>query len=325
MMTQPWLSVIIPTYNGAEYLPFALDSIIEQSDNAIECIAVDDCSTDATLSILNAYKSRHPLQIIKREKQGNWVANTNFALSLAKGQYVCFLHQDDLWFKDRLRVMRQVINQFPGVDFFLHASNFINVDGDNLGLWQCPLPSFPEVIKSEIMLERLLIQNFISIPAPIFRLNTALRVGGLDETAWYTADWDFWLKIAACSDTLYYPKPLSAFRIHPNSQTIVRSSYLIDFRGQLERVATKHLALWEAPEYKKKEVRKIADFSIQMNSALAGALHGTKPSLVKLLTAFLSLGPSGWHRYFRDSRILERMSARLKAGPTNLSKTQSNR
>ena len=323
-MIQPWLSVVIPTYNGAANLPFTLDSISEQSDSSIECIAVDDGSTDTTLSILDAYKSKLPLQIIKRERQGNWVANSNFALSIARGQFACFLHQDDLWLKDRLRTMKRIINQFPSVDFFLHASQFVNMGGSYLGLWKCPLPHFPQVIKPELMLERLLIQNFISIPAPIFRLKTALTVGGMDETAWYTADWDFWLKIAARSDALYYPKPLSGFRVHPNSQTIVRSSYLQDFREQIEHVAIKHMALWNAPEHKKREIRKVVDFSMQLNSTLAGAFHGVRPNFIKLLVAFFILGPSGWHRYFRDSRIWERTSARLKARPVNPSKSYSN-
>ena len=49
-----------------------------------------------------AYKDRLPIKVLQRERQGNWVANTNYALSLAIGEYVCFLHQDDHWVKDRL-------------------------------------------------------------------------------------------------------------------------------------------------------------------------------------------------------------------------------
>src|SRR5690349_19596597 len=116
---QPWLSVLMPTYNGRLYLPFALNSIVAQEDDDIECIAVDDGSTDETLSILNSFEDKLSIKNLARERQGNWVGNTNYALSLARGEYVCFLHQDDLWLKDRLYLMKQLAEQFPKVVLLL--------------------------------------------------------------------------------------------------------------------------------------------------------------------------------------------------------------
>jgi glycosyltransferase involved in cell wall biosynthesis len=312
-MSNPWLSIIIPTYNGEDYLPSALDSIIIQEDHDIECIVIDDGSTDTTLSILEIYKKELPMKILQCERRRNWVASTNRGLSLAKGEYACFLHQDDLWLPNRLHIMKKIIKDYPTVDLFLHSSIFIDSKNNVLGLWRCPLPVFPVTTDSRLMIEKLLIQNFISIPAPIFKRTTALKVGEMDETLWYTADWDFWLKIASCGDALYYPKPLSAFRIHPGSQTIVGSSHTQNFREQLESVANKHLSHWEAPDPIKKEVGKIIFFSNRVNSTLAGTLHGEKYDFWGLLSSFLLLGPLGWRRYLRDSRIWERTVARLRA------------
>lgn len=313
MPKRPWLSVLIPTYNGENYLPFALNSISIQEDNEIECIAIDDGSIDATISILRDYQKKLPIRILQRERQGNWVANTNYGLSLARGDYICFLHQDDLWLRDRLSIMRRLTAQFPEAVIVLHPSNFLDERGNNLGTWNCPLPSFPQIVKADMMIQRLLIQNFISILGPIFKREAALRVGGLDESLWYTADWDFWLKIAACGDSLYYPKALSAFRVHPSSQTVVRSSGSRDFREQLETVAMKHFTQWQAPERAKQRLKRVVYFSVEVNIALAEAAHGHQTNLLALLVAFASLGPSGWIRYIRDSRILERVSARLRA------------
>lgn len=313
MNIQPWLSVLIPTYNGADYLPFALNSIVAQNASEVENIVVDDGSTDATLSVLDSFRDKLPIKILQRERQGNWAANTNYALSHARGEYVCFLHQDDLWFDDRLKIIRKLIFQFPEVVLFLHPSYYLDVAGKNLGLWQCPLPSCPKTICSDLMIEKLLIQNFISIPAPVFRRDVAEKVGGLDETSWYTADWDFWLKVAHWGDTVYYPKPLTGFRIHPFSQTVIRSSSLQDFRHQLENVAGRHLETWRVSQSRKKSTAKIAYFSIRVNTGLAGSLHGNHKFLFSLIGSFLLLGPAGWLRYLRDSRIWERVSARLKA------------
>lgn len=312
-MSQPWLSVLIPTYNGEKFLPSALDSILAQGDSNIECIVVDDGSTDSTLSILATYKTRLPITILQRERQGNWVANTNYALSFAKGEYVCFLHQDDLWFKNRLSTIKRLTGQFPDVGFFLHSSRFVGESGNDLGLWPCPLPVFPKIIEAGGMTENLLIQNFISIPAPIFKKEIALKVGGLDDSLWYTADWDLWLKISTCSKTLYYPEPLSSFRVHLTSQTIARSSYLKDFRKQMKWVIKKHFTLWEAPDSLKKKIFKIAIFSFNLNALLAGTIHQKKTGLSRVLILFLRLGPAGWFLYLRNSRIFERVLARLRA------------
>ena len=313
MTAKPWLSVISPIFNGEAYLSSALDSIVLQGDNNIECIAVDGESTDSTLSILKSYQDKLPMRILQRERSTNWVIKTNYALSLARGEYICFLHHDDLWFSDRLKIMKQLTEQFPEAVLLLHPSIFLDNKGNNLGTWNCPLPALPDIIKPDLMIERLLVQNFISILGPVFKREAALKVNGLDESLWYTADWDFWLKIAGCGDSLYFPKPLSGFRVHPSSQTIVRSSGSRDFREQLEIVATKHFAQWQGSEYLKQRLRKVVDFSMEVNIALAGSAHGQKTNLLALLVDFILLGPSGWDRYIRDSRIWERVAARIKA------------
>ena len=312
-MTNPWLSVLMPTYNGETYLTYTMDSILQQKDSNIECIVVDDGSTDNTLSILNSYDGRLPIKVFRRNRGGNWVASTNYALSKATSEYICLLHQDDVWLKNRLSVMKQIIGRFPEAGFYLHATNFIDSQGRYLGIWRCPLRPIPAIITPTMMTGKLLIQNFIPILAPIFRRDIAIKIGGMDETLWYTADWDFWLKISSCSKTVYYPNPLTAYRIQPASQTFVRSSSVEDFRDQLETATYGNFHLWNVPDSVKKRVTKIADFSIQMNTALAGMFHKNKTNLFSLFITFVSLGPFGWFSYFRNSRIWERAFARLKA------------
>jgi glycosyltransferase involved in cell wall biosynthesis len=312
-MNKPWLSVLIPTYNGEKYLAKALNSIAVQEDFEIECLAIDDGSTDNTITILNSFQDRIPLKIIQREPQRNWVANTNYLLNLAQADYVCFLHQDDMWLTNRLAIIRRLITQFPQAGLILNPSIFVNLQEQKLGLWRCPLPSLPVLINSDVMIGKLLVQNFISIPAPVFKREIALRVGGLDEKLWYTADWDFWLKLAKYGQTIYYPKPLSVFRVHPNSQTVTRSSYIQDFRQQLELVIDKHLETWSASGQTKSKVRKIANFSKEVNIALASVIHGKKVKRIFLVRELFSLGFLGMYKFFRDSRILERSVARIRA------------
>ncbi len=311
-MKHPWLSIIIPTYNGQKYLAATLDSIVIQQDDKIECIVIDDDSTDATVSIIEAYQNKLPIELIKR-KQGNWVANTNYGLSVARGTYACFLHQDDLWQPGRLAAMKQAIAEYPQASLYLHPTLFIDTNGTRLGMWHCPFGKEQVEIDPKTAVEKLLVQNFIAIPAPIFKRQLALDLRGMDEALWYTADWDFWLKLAASGNTVYYPEALAAFRVHADSQTIRRSSSVEDFQQQMNMVVAKHLALWKSGESFSREVESVAWFSTEVNTTLAAMVHGETTNLFQLGFNFLALGMSGWSRYWQDSRILERVSARLKA------------
>ena len=308
MIKQPWLSVIIPTYNGSKYLAAALDSVVVQQDDLIECVVIDDGSTDNTLSIVDSYQDKLNIKLITKARQGNWVANTNHALSVATGKYACFLHQDDLWLEGRLPKLKQAIAAYPQASLYLHDAVFIDGQDKPLGLWQCPLGGKSQVFSAQKMREKLLVQNFIAIPSPVFNRQTALDVGVLNSELWYTADWDFWLKLASIGDTYYIAKPLAAFRVHGDSQTIRRSSSVAEFRQQMRVVVDKHLHVKP-----KSEVAKVAFFSTEVNTTLAAIVHGESPNLIKLAADFLLLGPLGWRRYWQDSRIQERISARLKA------------
>ena len=163
-MTQPWLSVVMPVFNGANYLDHALQSILSQRDDGVEVIAVEGGSTDNTVDILNSYRGRLHLKLFTSELCESWVAKTNHGLANARGDYVCFLHHDDLWSEDRLRVLRLLVEQAPDATMFLHPSWFIDPEGMRVGVWRCPLSHGLE-LEPEFVVERLLIQNFISIPA----------------------------------------------------------------------------------------------------------------------------------------------------------------
>ena len=102
-------------------------------------------------------------------------------------------------------------------------------------------------------------------------------------------------------------------RVHANSQTLRRSSSVEDFSQQMNLVVAKHFALWKSKESFSPEVESVARFSNEVNTTLAAMVHGETTDLFKLGLDFLRLGTFGWYRYWRDSRILERVSARLKA------------
>jgi GT2 family glycosyltransferase len=311
-MERPLLSVVMPTYNGAAHLAASLASIHAQSDPGIEVLAVDDGSTDETLQILESFQDRLTLSITRRSHSGNWVSSTNVGLAAARGEWVCFLHQDDVWEPDRVVRLRKLSAEHSEGTLLLSATRFIGHEGKRLNQWRCPLPG-AKLIQPRLIIPRLLVQNFLAVPAPLFRRSLAIEVGGMDEELWYTADWDFWLKLAAVAKTLYLPAPLVCMRVHAVSQTMTRSNRSDEFRRQMEAVLERHLAPWEASHPREPSVRGVAQFSIDTNVALAAAFHGQKSAWRPLAARFLGLGPRGWTTYLRYSRVLERVHARLRS------------
>ncbi len=313
-MGMPWLTVAMTTYNAREYIGEALDSVIAQADDDVEVVVVDDASSDNTHAILKKYRSQIPLRIIARHRNtANWMAGLNTGIRMARGKYVCFLQHDDYWLPGRLQAIRETLERSPDLALLLHPARFVDRYGKTLGTWRCPLPK-NRLLPSSLVAERLLIQNFVAMPAPIFRKEVALSVGGLDETLWYSADWDFWLKLALVGSTYYMPRPLSAYRIHHQSMTWWRTdSQILEQKRQLQVVLDRFAPLLVCPSRHRPKVRSAADFSIEVNSRLASRIHGQSASLTALLPQFLALGPRGWHRFLRDSRITERVAARMRA------------
>jgi glycosyltransferase involved in cell wall biosynthesis len=307
----PWLSVIVPTYNGGDFLGAALESVVAQRDDDIEVILVDDGSTDDTLAIAESFRTRLPLRIIAHEDHRNWVACTNDGMSLAAGEYVGWLHQDDAWDDRRAAVLRELTHRHPGADLIAHAVWFMDSVGRKVSKWRSPLQPGRLLVPRDVI-PRLLVQDFFASTGTIFKASAALRVGRLDERLWFFADWDFWLKVTGSGDTVYYDEPLSLFRVHDRSQTMSRARE--GFAWQYEVIFDRHFPRWEPELENIAAIRRAAQFSADVNVAFARWAGGGRGGIPSLLAQFVMLGPHGWRRYFRDSRILERVISRVRAG-----------
>lgn len=309
-MNDPWLSVIMPTFNGARHLPAALDSLLSESPHGVEIIAIDDGSTDETPVILSTYRDRLPLTIVER-RIGNWAANTNLGLERASGEWACFLHQDDVWQPGRLSTIRRQLDRQPAL--LLHAADFIDTNGRTVGRWTCPLPSGGIGSPPGKTIARLLVQNFVPLPAAVFRRADALRVGALNPDLWFTADWDLWLKLAALGRTSYVPRALAAFRLHAQSQTLARSGRSAELRRQYETVFNCHWPLWRERLAEPDRISAAARLAREINVALAARHHGERVDWSTLPGA-AAVGLGTWCYCLRNSRLIERVAGRLRAG-----------
>jgi glycosyltransferase involved in cell wall biosynthesis len=304
----PWLSVIVPTYNGGRYLARAFAGIELQGRECgdLEILVVDDGSTDSTLEVVRRFQERLPIRLIASERTGNWAANTNRALADASGRYVSFLHQDDAWLPGRVTALKSLFARHPDAAMALHPVWFIDASGWRLGAWRCPLPEDEKPLLPAAMLERLVVQNFIALPAPVVDRRVALEAGGLDERLWYTADWDFWLKIVARGNTLYTPRALACFRIHGRSQTVAAATRPAEMRRQLEEVLRRHFPVAKAAGVDASALR-VAGLSVDLNCLLAGRGRGW----AAVLRRAWGLSAEERRRFLRDSRLGERLGARV--------------
>lgn len=109
---RPLITVIIPAYNAASYLRFAIDPLLRQTYDNIEIIAVDDGSTDETGSILDGYASGDGrVRVIHQENRGQSAAR-NSALDVMRGEYVTFADSDDMPDEDYIGYLYGLIDRY---------------------------------------------------------------------------------------------------------------------------------------------------------------------------------------------------------------------
>jgi GT2 family glycosyltransferase len=313
-MNGPWLSVVMPTYNGARYLHQALSSVVAQADPHIELITIDDGSTDDTVAILNSYRDRLPLTILPAtpHTRNNWVENTNRGLRHASAPYACFLHQDDVWLPNRLSSVRKSIQAYPEAAMHIQSAWFINEQGEKLGIWKCPLPCHRLLTSSESV-DSLLVQNSLAVGVPVFRRDCAEQVGFLDPSVIYPADWDFWLKLARLGPTICSPDRSFAYRLHSQSMTSSSTARLEAVALELHQVLNRHFPDPELSSPKRcPEFHATCEFAIELNIALLALAGRQRPQGIPLMKRALRMSPGEWRRFFRDSAILPRILARIR-------------
>jgi glycosyltransferase involved in cell wall biosynthesis len=300
----------MPVHAGADWLAETLESVAREPSEGIELLILDSTPDDSCEEIVSRYANRLSIRYHPTPDILAWPAKMNAAAQLARGKHLAMLHQDDLWLPGRVAAVRRAIDAWPDAALFLNPSQIIDGGGRAMGVWQCPLPTNVALGTSEVA-ERLLIQNFISMPASIIRTEAWIRVGGMDDALWYTADWDLYLKIAGAGDTIYSPDVTTAFRIHPRSLTVKGSRDSAGFLEQMERVIDRHIEL--VPAAGRQRTLKTARVSAAINTSLAATMHGRRIAILKAGLALLSLSPAEIVRYARNSRLHERVLPRLRA------------
>lgn len=315
MAPAPAFSVVMPVFDGARFLPDALASLCAQEGPAglWEAVAADDGSRDGSRELLEAASREMPLRLVDGARCGNWVASTNRAIALCRGEWIVFLHQDDAFAPSRLYRLSETAARFPECGFLVNDTTFFTPAGHSAGPWRAPLPAgFSPPARC---IPPSLVQNNFAVPGVAIRRALLEETGPLDESLRYTADWDAWLRAMERTGVVRLPEALSFFRVHAASQTVADFAAHRDaMRADLETVLERHLpALRELAGKRADRWELLARLGIETDIFLAAAGMRSPLPWGDLLKAAFRTGPLRWPAFLRDSGTFQRLLPRLRA------------
>lgn len=207
----PQISVVVPTYNQAEWLPKTLDSIIAQTYPFWEAVVVNDGSTDNTAAVLEKYSRLDSRIRVFHKPNGGISSALNTGIQNATGQYFCWLSSDDLFYPDKLQLQVDCYSQLDA-RYALVFGAFDLID--------------PEDRVKELPLEKPFIDGYefprflkydyidgctVMIPLPLLK-----ELGGFNLQFKHAQDTELWFRLASLGYRFHFiPAKLTLRRVHP--------------------------------------------------------------------------------------------------------------
>ena len=190
----PLVSAVIPAYNSERYLARAIDSVLAQTYPNIECIVVDDGSTDATGRIIESYGAR--VRGI-RQPNGGASAARNAGLAAAKGRYIAFLDSDDYWLDTKTANQVAVFQAYPGLVLVCCGFEWQAADGCGAAPIS-PGPAYrPDLLERFDDLAPLLLGPYLGTPSVMVDAETIRGIGGFDTGLPVAEDVDMYFRLCA--------------------------------------------------------------------------------------------------------------------------------
>lgn len=182
------ISVILATYNRAEFIKRAIESVLSQSYKDFEFIIVNDACQDDTLRVLKSYNDSR-IKIINNEINLGFVKSLNKAINYAKGKYIARIDDDDYWI-DKDKLLKQVKFLEDNQDCVLVGCGGIKIDNRDKELKKFLFPKEDEEIR-----KMLLITNPFIHASVVYLKEAWEKVNGYDESLKLSQDFDLWAKL----------------------------------------------------------------------------------------------------------------------------------
>jgi glycosyltransferase involved in cell wall biosynthesis len=295
-MNEILVSVVIPTYNRAAFLPRAIDSAITACEGlSFEILVVDDVSTDDTSDVVARYANRHVRYLPCMSKKGGGGAR-NIGMASASGRYIAFLDSDTIWNPDKIRRQLAILGGSPAdVGGVYSLVRKITPDGQEIGI-------FPRVTHAENVHKNLLLDNFIDTPSAIVRREVIDAVGGFDPALPRFQDWEFFLRAAEKFTFIAINEPMLDSIELPDAISRNDAARVV----ALQHIFQKHYqSVSVQPAAYRRMVTKVVNAMILTGHAQAGrrfALSSRVPARDKALLVGASCMPAGAMKALNDLR-----------------------
>ena len=210
------VSIVLPTYNGEKFIQESIDSILNQSYTNWELIIVDDCSTDNTPGIIKKYTDKDTrIRIITNDENKKLPSSLNIGFEHAKGDYLTWTSDDNIYKKDALNYMVNFLDNHPETDLISCNFDFVNEDGSHK-------IEFTNLVKNRCPLQ-LAIQCNVGA-CFMYRKEIAQKTGSYNTEMFCAEDYDYWCRIALLGKISYSEKNLYKYRLQQQSLTSTKQT-----------------------------------------------------------------------------------------------------
>lgn len=224
-----FVSIIIPSYNYAHFLPETLHDLLNQSHQNWECLIIDNNSTDNTKEVVETFTQMDRRFVYYLQTKKGPSASRNLGIEKAKGNYIQFLDADDLLQHDKLKSALSIFNNEPKIDIVYSGMRYFQHPNTDKLFYKMELNMatdkewmpYCEGTQSQI-LPHILKQNIMVISGPLIRKNSLVEMGFFDETLAYNEDWELWLRFVFSNKLIRFDNSentLSLIRVHKTSHS----------------------------------------------------------------------------------------------------------
>jgi glycosyltransferase involved in cell wall biosynthesis len=212
------ISIILPTYNGEEFVGEAIESVLKQNYENYELIIVDDGSIDNTPDIIHEYSKSSKIQVFIHENNIGQAKNCNFGLNQARGTFVKLLGQDDVLMPTYLSEVHSIFQRNNQVSLVCSFEKSIGKSGKIRALNE--IPAIGELSGFQVQKHLLNNGNWVGGPtATMFRKETLDSVGVFNPDMKCSLDLDLWFRILSQGNLYVIPKILYSCRVHSKQES----------------------------------------------------------------------------------------------------------
>ncbi|GHE89417.1 glycosyltransferase family 2 protein [Thalassotalea profundi] len=232
------VSVVIPVYNGSEYLKNTIDSILAQDYQAFEIILVNDGSTDDSAELIESLSEKTNKIKLYNKENGGVAAARNYGIDRAKGDFIAFCDQDDLWLPEKLtKQMPLFQNNSVGLVYSGAIADYVELNKQDK-------PSFDTKYRGDVF-DQLIQVNMFTCCTAIARKGLLQEIEAFDSDRELMGvdDWLAWLKLSLVCEFDYVPEHLATHVFHgdnySSNEEKMHKAELVCLE-KIEPMATKH-------------------------------------------------------------------------------------